>query len=67
MLKLMKQKLVLFKKQKVKIILTKNVRTFSMLYFFVGTNSSLSFREKTPFFRFKINDGHYLQIFAQIN
>jgi hypothetical protein len=43
--KLMKQKLVLFKKQKVEIILTKIFRTFSMLYFFVGTNSSLSLRE----------------------
>ena len=45
--KLMKQKLVLFKKQKVEIILTKIFRTFSMLYFFVGTNSSLSLRKLT--------------------
>jgi hypothetical protein len=43
--KLMKQKLVLFKKQKVEIIPNKIFRTFSMLYFFVGTNSSLSLRE----------------------
>jgi hypothetical protein len=42
---LMKQKLLVFKKRKVEIILTKIFRTFSMLYFFVGTNSSLSLRE----------------------
>jgi hypothetical protein len=42
---LVEQNLLLFKKQKIEIILTKIFRTFSMLYFFVGTNSSLSLRE----------------------
>jgi hypothetical protein len=43
--KLVEQKLGIFKKQKIEIILTKIFRSFSMLYFFVGTNSSLSLRE----------------------
>ena len=51
--KLVKQKLGIFKKQKIEIILTKNFRSFSMLYFFVGTNSSLSLREYLFYSKFK--------------
>jgi hypothetical protein len=39
------QKLLVFKNQKAEIILTQVFRTFSKLYFFMGTNSSLSLRE----------------------
>jgi len=43
--KLVEQNLLLFKTQKVENILAQKFRSFYMLFFFVGTNSSLSLRE----------------------